>query len=60
MRADRYAFENVFVYHADDGSLEVFAQVGTRAWKQLRSARLVADVADGAEAQAPPTRLRAE
>lgn len=38
VRADRYAFENVFVYNADDGSLEVFAQGGKKVWEPLQSA----------------------
>jgi hypothetical protein len=38
IRSDRYAFENVFVYNADDGSLEVFAQGGKKVWEPLQCA----------------------
>lgn len=38
VRSDRYAFENVFVYNADDGSLEVFAQGGKKVWEPLQCA----------------------
>ncbi|TVQ34156.1 MAG: hypothetical protein EA376_00630 [Phycisphaeraceae bacterium] len=38
VRADRYAFQNVFVYNADDGSMEVFAQGGKKVWEPLQSA----------------------
>jgi len=38
VRSDRYAFENVFVYSADDGSMEVFAQGGKRVWAPLQRA----------------------
>lgn len=38
VQSDRYAFENVFVYNADDGSMEVFAQGGKKVWEPLQSA----------------------
>jgi hypothetical protein len=38
VRSDRYAFENVFVYNADDGSMEVFAQGGKPVWEPLQLA----------------------
>jgi len=38
VRSDRYAFENVFVYNAGDGSMEVFAQGGKKVWEPLQSA----------------------
>lgn len=38
VRSDRYAFENVFVYNSDDGSMEVFAQGGKKVWEPLQSA----------------------
>ena len=38
VRSDRYAFENVFVYNADDGAMEVFAQGGKKVWGPLQSA----------------------
>lgn len=38
VRSDRYAFENVFVYNADDGSMEVFAQGGKPVWEPLQQA----------------------
>lgn len=38
IRSDRYAFENVFVYNPDDGSLEVFAQGGKKVWEPLQCA----------------------
>ncbi|MEO0474355.1 MAG: hypothetical protein AAF085_00095 [Planctomycetota bacterium] len=38
VRSDRYAFENVFVYDRDDGSLEMFAQGGKKVWEPLQTA----------------------
>jgi len=38
VRADRQAFQNVFVYNPDDGSMEVFAPGGRRVWEPLQSA----------------------
>ena len=38
VRSDRYAFENVFVYNADDGSMEVFAHGGKPVWEPLQLA----------------------
>jgi len=38
VRSDRYAFENVFVYNSDDGSMEVFAQGGKKVWEPLQLA----------------------
>ncbi|MCC5786914.1 MAG: hypothetical protein JJU33_09455 [Phycisphaerales bacterium] len=38
VRSDRYAFENVFVYNGDDGSMEVFAQGGKPVWEPLQIA----------------------
>lgn len=38
VRSDRYAFENVFVYNSDDGSMEVFALGGKRVWEPLQLA----------------------
>jgi len=38
VRSDRYAFENVFVYNAADGSMEVFAPGGKKVWEPLQSA----------------------
>ena len=38
VRSDRYAFENVFVYNSDDGSMEVFAPGGKKVWEPLQSA----------------------
>lgn len=36
VRSDRYAFENVFVYNGDDGSMELFAQGGKKVWEPLQ------------------------
>lgn len=36
IRADRYAFEVVFVYNRDEGSLELFAQGGQKVWAPLQ------------------------
>ncbi len=38
VRADRYAFENVFVYNPNDGSMELFAQGGKKVWEPLQTA----------------------
>ncbi len=38
VRADRYAFENVFVYNAGDGAMELFAQGGKKVWEPLQTA----------------------
>ena len=38
VRSDRYAFENVFVYNGDDGSMELFAQGGKKVWEPLQAA----------------------
>ena len=38
VRSDRYAFENVFVYNGDDGSMEVFAHGGKPVWEPLQLA----------------------
>jgi hypothetical protein len=38
VRADRYAFENVFVYNGDDGSMERFAQGGKKVSEPLQAA----------------------
>lgn len=38
VRADRYAFENVFVYNGDEGSMELFAQGGKKVWEPLQAA----------------------
>jgi len=38
VRADRYAFENMFVYNAGDGSMELFAQGGKKVWGPLQTA----------------------
>lgn len=38
VRADRYAFENVFVYNGDDGAMELFAHGGKRVWDPLQAA----------------------
>lgn len=38
VRSDRYAFENVFVYNGDDGSMEVFAHGGQTVWEPLQLA----------------------
>jgi len=38
VRADRYAFENVFVFNAHDGSMEVYAQGGKKVWEPLQVA----------------------
>lgn len=38
VRADRYAFENVFVYNGDDGSMELFAQGGKKVREPLQAA----------------------
>jgi len=38
VRSDRYAFQNLFVYNGDDGSMEVFAQGGKKVWEPLQSA----------------------
>ena len=35
---DRYAFENVFVYSGDDGSMELYAQGGKKVWEPLQAA----------------------
>jgi hypothetical protein len=38
VRSDRYAFENVFVYNHEDGSMELFAQGGKKVWEPLQAA----------------------
>lgn len=38
VRADRYAFENVFVYNKGDGSMELYAQGGKKLWEPLQTA----------------------
>lgn len=38
VRADRYAFENVFVYNEGDGSMELYAQGGKKLWEPLQTA----------------------
>ena len=38
IRADRYAFENVFVYNADEGAMDVFAPGGKKVWEPLQCA----------------------
>jgi len=38
VRSDRYVFENVFVYNAADGAMEVFAQGGKKVWEPLQLA----------------------
>ena len=38
VRANRYAFENVFVFNSDDGSMEVYAQGGKKVWEPLQKA----------------------
>lgn len=38
VRSDRYAFENVFVYNGDDGSMELYAQGGKKVWEPLQAA----------------------
>ena len=38
VRSDRYAFENVFVYNGDDGSMERFAQGGKKVSEPLQAA----------------------
>lgn len=38
VRSDRYAFENMFVYNGDDGSMELFAQGGKKVWEPLQTA----------------------
>jgi hypothetical protein len=36
VRWDRYAFENVFVYNGDEGSLEIYAPGGKKVWAPLQ------------------------
>jgi hypothetical protein len=38
VRSDRSAFENVFVFNSDEGSMELFAQGGRKVWEPLQSA----------------------
>ncbi len=38
VRADRYAFENLFVYNSDEGSMEVYAPGGKKVWSPLQVA----------------------
>lgn len=38
VRADRGAFQNVFVYNSGDGSMELFAQGGRKVWEPLQAA----------------------
>lgn len=38
VRLDRDAFENVFVYNGEDGSMELFAQGGKKVWEPLQAA----------------------
>lgn len=38
VRWDRYAFENVFVYNGDDGSMELYAPGGKNVWAPLQVA----------------------
>jgi len=38
IRWDRYAYENVFVYSGDEGSLEIFAPDGRKVWAPLQVA----------------------
>jgi len=38
IRSDRRAFENVFVYNSEDGSMEVYARGGRKVWEQLQVA----------------------
>jgi len=38
VRSDRYAFENMFVYNGDDGSMELFAPGGKKVWEPLQAA----------------------
>jgi len=38
VRADRYAFENLFVYNSDEGSMEVYAPGGKKIWAPLQVA----------------------
>ena len=38
VRANRYAFENVFVFNSDDGSMEVYAKGGKKVWEPLQKA----------------------
>ncbi|GJQ30464.1 MAG: hypothetical protein HBSAPP03_23480 [Phycisphaerae bacterium] len=38
VRWDRYAFENVFVYSGDEGSLEIVAPGGSKMWAPLQVA----------------------
>jgi len=38
VRADRYAFENLFVYNDDEGSMEVYAPGGKKVWAPLQVA----------------------
>jgi len=38
VRSDRYAFENVFVYHSEEGAMEVFAPGGKKVWEPLQVA----------------------
>lgn len=36
VRWDRYAFENLFVYNGDEGSLEIYAPGGNKVWAPLQ------------------------
>ncbi len=38
VRSDRYAFENMFVYNGDDGSMELYAPGGKKVWGPLQTA----------------------
>jgi len=38
VRSDRYAFENLFVYNGDEGSMEVYAPGGKKVWEPLQVA----------------------
>ncbi len=38
VRSDRYAFENMFVYNGNDGSMELYAPGGKKVWEPLQMA----------------------
>jgi len=60
VRADRYAFENVFVYNGDDGSIELFAHGGKRVCEPLQAAfcqAVLGEDVDPADPSRPSFRL---
>ena len=53
IKADRYAFENVFAFNPNEGTLELFAKGGTKIHKALRNAFSMAAFHEPAEPPDP-------